>query len=63
MTPQIPDWLAAFGVPGLALWALIIALRSRSPDNPPKDPHNEKIEERLTAVERQVAVLMDRSNR
>ena len=63
MTPQIPDWIAAFGVPGLALWALIVALRTRTPDNPPKDAHIEKIEARLTALERHVDVLLDRSKR
>jgi hypothetical protein len=63
MNPQIPEWLAALGVPGLALWALIISLRSRTPDNPPKDEHGEQIERRLSSVEKDVAILMDRSHR
>lgn len=60
---EIPDWLKAYGPLGVAIWMVIASVRAKTPDNPPKDDHVEKLADRVTALERDVAVLKDRSDR
>lgn len=61
---EIPEWVRVSGPLGVALYVLIYSHKNRSPDNPPPhDDKHDKLEARVTQLEKTVAVLKDRSDR
>lgn len=61
---EIPEWLKAYGPLGVALWMVISSAKNRSPDNPPAhDDRHDKLETRVSELEKTVAILKDRSER